>query len=149
MIQLGYVHTPLLPTPLPSSLEASVSKGKCTVNCYVLFHKLVSFFRALYNDGLYVNTTLYDVQLDTAVISDSTQSRAVYVEVCRCPEGYTGMSCQVCVCIFNCVYNELEDLIDCGWSNWLHQICHCLFLMSSSTMLNQQIFYSFYIQKCN
>lgn len=58
--------------------------------------KLVSFCRALYNDGLYVNTTLYDVQLDTAVISDSTQSRAVYVEVCRCPEGYTGMSCQVC-----------------------------------------------------
>ncbi|KAK3867232.1 hypothetical protein Pcinc_027289 [Petrolisthes cinctipes] len=52
--------------------------------------------RALYTDGTYVNTTLYDVQLDTAVISDSTQSQAVYVEVCRCPEGYTGMSCQDC-----------------------------------------------------
>lgn len=52
--------------------------------------------RALYNDGHYVNSTLYDVQLDTAVITGSTQSQAVYVEECRCPQGYVGLSCQDC-----------------------------------------------------
>ncbi|XP_047486490.1 basement membrane-specific heparan sulfate proteoglycan core protein-like isoform X30 [Penaeus chinensis] len=52
--------------------------------------------RALYTDAYYVVSTLSEVQMDTAVIHDNTQGRAVLVEECRCPTGYVGLSCQDC-----------------------------------------------------
>ncbi|KAF2367999.1 Laminin EGF domain [Trinorchestia longiramus] len=52
--------------------------------------------RALYYDSLVVRATLSDVQLDTAVITNTDQGRAVFVEECRCPQGYTGLSCEQC-----------------------------------------------------
>ena len=51
--------------------------------------------RALYHDSTYVESTLSEVQLDTAVIPKNNQGRAAYVEECRCPPGYVGLSCQV------------------------------------------------------
>ncbi|KAK8750302.1 hypothetical protein OTU49_014768 [Cherax quadricarinatus] len=62
----------------------------------VLENMELLLIRALYNDGLFVNVTLSDVQLDTTVISSSNQGRAVLVEECRCPQGYLGLSCQDC-----------------------------------------------------
>ncbi|XP_042860326.1 basement membrane-specific heparan sulfate proteoglycan core protein-like isoform X47 [Penaeus japonicus] len=52
--------------------------------------------RALYTDAYYVVSTLSEVQMDTAVIHDNAQGRAVMVEECRCPTGYVGLSCQDC-----------------------------------------------------
>lgn len=39
---------------------------------------------------------LSDVVLDTAVIQNTGQSLVSDVEICRCPEGYSGSSCEVC-----------------------------------------------------
>ncbi|KAG0729590.1 Basement membrane-specific heparan sulfate proteoglycan core protein [Chionoecetes opilio] len=50
--------------------------------------------RALYTDGDFINTTLSNVQMDTAEISRNDQGQAVLVEKCLCPQGYGGMSCQ-------------------------------------------------------
>lgn len=38
---------------------------------------------------------LSDVVLDTAVPQTTGQEPVVNIEVCRCPEGYTGNSCEV------------------------------------------------------
>ena len=53
--------------------------------------------RASYVDESAIDTTLSEVQLDTAVFRKTDQGRAVYVEECRCPQGYTGISCEECV----------------------------------------------------
>ncbi|XP_066985998.1 basement membrane-specific heparan sulfate proteoglycan core protein [Macrobrachium rosenbergii] len=52
--------------------------------------------RALYHDESFVDAKLSEVQLDTSVMSNSGQGQAIYVEECRCPEGYVGLSCQSC-----------------------------------------------------
>ncbi|KAK8399426.1 hypothetical protein O3P69_003489 [Scylla paramamosain] len=52
--------------------------------------------RAQYTDGDFINTTLSNVQMDTAEISRNDQGQAGLVEKCVCPPGYTGISCQDC-----------------------------------------------------
>lgn len=41
------------------------------------------------------HTYLSDVMLDTAVRQETGQRRASQIEICRCPAGYTGDSCEV------------------------------------------------------
>ena len=50
-------------------------------------------------DGQYVQMSIYttvsNVLVNSADTYDQGLGRAVYVEQCRCPKGYTGLSCQV------------------------------------------------------
>ncbi|KAG7156955.1 Basement membrane-specific heparan sulfate proteoglycan core protein-like 4, partial [Homarus americanus] len=85
----------------------------------VLENMELLLIRALYSDGSYVNATLSDVQLDTAVIPGSEQGRAVLVEECNCPQGYMGLSCQDCAPNYRRVQvgpwlGECVQDIECG-----------------------------------
>ena len=51
------------------------------------------FSRAQYEADK-VNTRIANVELDTASVDGSEV--AAYVEQCRCPKGYTGLSCEKC-----------------------------------------------------
>ena len=55
--------------------------------------------RATYHT-LMGSATLRDVEMDTAVGSPTSFGRAADVESCRCPEGYTGLSCETCAAGF-------------------------------------------------
>ena len=52
--------------------------------------------RATYHDQM-AFVRIADLTLDTAVPENTGQPRAGMVEKCQCPEGYTGLSCEVCV----------------------------------------------------
>uniref|UniRef100_A0AAR5PFS0 Basement membrane-specific heparan sulfate proteoglycan core protein n=1 Tax=Dendroctonus ponderosae TaxID=77166 RepID=A0AAR5PFS0_DENPD len=47
------------------------------------------------SDGL-LNTTLTNIEMDSAAVPDSGLGVANYVEECSCPVGYTGTSCENC-----------------------------------------------------
>lgn len=47
-----------------------------------------------YNEGI-LNTTISDIEMDSAAIPDGGLGIANYVEECSCPVGYSGMSCEV------------------------------------------------------
>jgi Laminin B (Domain IV) len=49
-----------------------------------------------YIDG-HLETTLSDVEMDSAAVRNTGQGQAVYVEECSCPVGYSGLSCEVSV----------------------------------------------------
>jgi Laminin B (Domain IV). len=42
-----------------------------------------------------ITTYLSDLSLDTAVVERTEQGRATQIEVCSCPPGYKGYSCEV------------------------------------------------------
>lgn len=48
-----------------------------------------------YNSGGIVDTTLSNIEMDSAAVRNTGLGRAAYVEECRCPVGYTGLSCEV------------------------------------------------------
>lgn len=47
-----------------------------------------------YNDGQ-LNTTISNVEMESAGLSNVGLGPATYVEECTCPIGYTGTSCEV------------------------------------------------------
>lgn len=47
-----------------------------------------------YNEGI-LNTTITDIEMDSAAVPDGGLGIANYVEECSCPVGYSGMSCEV------------------------------------------------------
>ncbi len=48
-------------------------------------------------DAHLLDSTILDVELDSAVVSNfSDPTRASFIEQCKCPEGYTGSSCEQC-----------------------------------------------------
>ncbi|XP_054273123.1 basement membrane-specific heparan sulfate proteoglycan core protein-like isoform X4 [Macrosteles quadrilineatus] len=47
-----------------------------------------------FSDGL--ETTITDINMDSAAYSNSGQGQAAYVENCECPVGYSGLSCDSC-----------------------------------------------------
>ena len=53
-----------------------------------------SYFRGQYVQ-MSIDTTVSNVRVNSADTYDQGLGRAVYVEQCRCPKGYTGLSCQV------------------------------------------------------
>ncbi len=55
---------------------------------------LTLLFRGQYVEDV-VDTSISSVRLGTAVVADRGLGRAVLVEQCRCPKGYTGLSCEV------------------------------------------------------
>ncbi|PNF14537.1 hypothetical protein B7P43_G15031, partial [Cryptotermes secundus] len=57
--------------------------------------------RAQYDDGPILNTQIFNINMDSAGIRNTGQGKAVFVEECRCPAGYTGLSCEVCAPGYN------------------------------------------------
>lgn len=47
-----------------------------------------------YNDGP-LNTTITNIEMDSAAAPDRGLGAASYVEECECPVGYSGSSCEV------------------------------------------------------
>lgn len=47
-----------------------------------------------YVDG-HLDTTLSSIEMDSAATPNSGLGEAFYVEECRCPVGYSGLSCEV------------------------------------------------------
>lgn len=47
-----------------------------------------------YVDG-HLDTTLSNIEMDSAAIRNTGQGQAAYVEECKCPVGYSGLSCEV------------------------------------------------------
>nr|QBP17600.1 heparan sulfate proteoglycan [Recilia dorsalis] len=47
-----------------------------------------------FSDGL--ETTITDINMDSAAFSNSGRGQAAYVENCECPVGYSGLSCDSC-----------------------------------------------------
>nr|XP_018910612.1 PREDICTED: basement membrane-specific heparan sulfate proteoglycan core protein isoform X4 [Bemisia tabaci] len=78
------------------------------------------------------HTYLSDVMLDTAVRQETGQRRASQIEICRCPAGYTGDSCESCsggyyqdrygTCS-KCPCNGREE--SCGLDYNLQVVCKC------------------------
>nr|XP_017095015.2 basement membrane-specific heparan sulfate proteoglycan core protein isoform X11 [Drosophila bipectinata] len=60
----------------------------------------LSDIKAIYIKATYTTSTqegsLQQVSLDTATATNLGTQRAVEVEQCRCPPGYTGLSCETC-----------------------------------------------------
>ncbi|ODN06290.1 Basement membrane-specific heparan sulfate proteoglycan core protein, partial [Orchesella cincta] len=52
--------------------------------------------RAQYDQGSSLDTTISGIRLDSAVPINTGQGQAVFVEECRCPQGYNGLSCEEC-----------------------------------------------------
>lgn len=51
--------------------------------------------RAQYDDDTVVNTLITNINMDSAAVRNTGQGKSVFVEECRCPAGYTGLSCEV------------------------------------------------------
>lgn len=87
-----------------------------------------------------VATHLSDITLDTAVDTYTGQAKASNVEICRCPPGYRGTSCEACSSGYykdqfydqskplgscsKCPCNEKESSCEMGSDRRV--ICHCL-----------------------
>lgn len=48
-----------------------------------------------YNTGNLIDTTVSNIEMDSAAVRNTGQGQAHFVEECRCPVGYTGLSCEV------------------------------------------------------
>ncbi|XP_063241894.1 basement membrane-specific heparan sulfate proteoglycan core protein isoform X7 [Bacillus rossius redtenbacheri] len=57
--------------------------------------------RSQYTDGSVIDTSVFNILLDSAGIRNTGLGQAVYVEECRCPVGYTGLSCEQCAPGYN------------------------------------------------
>ncbi|CAN9515659.1 unnamed protein product [Ophioblennius macclurei] len=51
--------------------------------------------RTIYDNHM-VSVALSDIVMDTTTVEFSTRGHAADVEECRCPPGYTGLSCEMC-----------------------------------------------------
>ncbi|XP_049843588.1 basement membrane-specific heparan sulfate proteoglycan core protein isoform X30 [Schistocerca gregaria] len=49
-----------------------------------------------HTDGGLLSTTLSNIHMDSAAIRNTGQGQAAFVEECRCPPGYAGLSCERC-----------------------------------------------------
>ena len=81
-------------------VETSFSQFDGTKPTWETFLRALSridalLIRATYH-SIMSSTTLRDLSLDTAVPQNTGQGLASIVEQCRCPPGYTSLSCQEC-----------------------------------------------------
>ncbi|XP_069039964.1 basement membrane-specific heparan sulfate proteoglycan core protein isoform X5 [Lepisosteus oculatus] len=51
--------------------------------------------RTVYDNKM-VSVSLSDIVMDTTTVENSGQAQALTVEECRCPPGYSGLSCETC-----------------------------------------------------
>jgi hypothetical protein len=59
--------------------------------------------RAQYDDGPILNVQIFNINMDSAGFRNTGQGQALFVEECRCPAGYAGLSCEVS-CYMQFVY---------------------------------------------
>ncbi|CAG7687954.1 unnamed protein product [Allacma fusca] len=52
--------------------------------------------RAQYDKGSPVETTMSRIRMESASVSNSGRGQAIHIEKCRCPPGYSGLSCNEC-----------------------------------------------------
>ena len=81
-----------------------------------LLYYLLSHFRAQYTEGA-INTLVKHVRLATATTGGNNP--AALVEQCRCPRGYTGLSCEVIsikynagYLLFSCFVHNITKLLE-------------------------------------
>ncbi|XP_054720927.1 basement membrane-specific heparan sulfate proteoglycan core protein-like [Uloborus diversus] len=53
------------------------------------------YIRASYDEEM-IQSSILNLQMDSASLADPSAPQAVYVEKCSCPQGYTGNSCEEC-----------------------------------------------------
>ncbi|XP_078697736.1 basement membrane-specific heparan sulfate proteoglycan core protein-like isoform X9 [Branchiostoma floridae x Branchiostoma belcheri] len=75
-----------------SALSASLSREDFMM---ILQNVEAILIKASYNSFM-VTTSIQGIEMDTAVEENTGLSRAVMVEQCSCPAGYTGLSCERC-----------------------------------------------------
>ena len=51
--------------------------------------------RAQYEIDSIPDTEVKDIRMDTATTVNTGRGQSVYIEECRCPKGYSGLSCEV------------------------------------------------------
>lgn len=49
----------------------------------------------------HLDTTLSNIEMDSAAVTNTGLGQATYVEECKCPIGYSGLSCEVINLQFN------------------------------------------------
>lgn len=102
-----------------------------------------------------ITTYLSDIELDTAVDTYTGKPRASNVEVCRCPPGYRGSSCESCASGFykdlyydqskplgscsRCPCNSREASCEMGGDRRV--VCHCLPNYSGPNCENDGTYY--------
>ncbi|XP_066593540.1 basement membrane-specific heparan sulfate proteoglycan core protein [Prorops nasuta] len=95
--------------------------------------------RATHSDKMSA-TYISDISMDTAVENPTGNSRAIQVEACRCPVGYSGTSCEICSRGYyrdtsdrsisflgscnSCPCNNNEESCEIGRTGQIK--CHCL-----------------------
>ncbi|KAF4527485.1 hypothetical protein B566_EDAN014538, partial [Ephemera danica] len=52
--------------------------------------------KTVYEESSNIDTSIFNIRMDSAGIRNTGQGQASYVEECRCPAGYTGFSCEQC-----------------------------------------------------
>nr|CAD7195790.1 unnamed protein product [Timema douglasi] len=57
--------------------------------------------RSQYVDGTVLDTSVFNIALDSAGVRNTGLGQATFVEECRCPAGYTGLSCEKCAPGYN------------------------------------------------
>nr|CAD7589934.1 unnamed protein product [Timema genevievae] len=57
--------------------------------------------RSQYVDGTVLDTSVFNIALDSAGVRNTGLGQATFVEECRCPAGYTGLSCEQCAPGYN------------------------------------------------
>ncbi|XP_065579048.1 basement membrane-specific heparan sulfate proteoglycan core protein-like isoform X5 [Artemia franciscana] len=76
---------------IPSQAEELATREEIMMALQNVEHLLI---RANYVDGPFIDTTVSNIRMDTA--TEGRGDQAIFVEECRCPPGYTGLSCENC-----------------------------------------------------
>lgn len=70
------------------------------------FMKVLSSIEAILIRAIHASQTnrtyLSDVSLDTAIETETSNEQSTTVEICRCPVGYSGTSCEVWSFVLYC-----------------------------------------------
>lgn len=61
-----------------------------------------------YHSGSQIDTTISNIEMDSAAVRNTGHGRAHFVEECRCPVGYAGLSCEVRYYFLLLIFEELE-----------------------------------------
>jgi hypothetical protein len=101
------------------------------------FMKVLSSIEAILIRAIHASQTnrtyLSDVSLDTAIESETGGERSTSVEICRCPVGHRGTSCEICSVGYykntndqctRCPCNANEE--SCSLGSDLRVTCNCL-----------------------
>lgn len=87
-----------------------------------------------YNEGV-LNTSLTNIEMDSAAAPNSGLGAASFVEECICPVGYAGYSCEVKMIIFIGLHSNNYNMITCN------KVLKCKCITDSNFNRNSVIWY--------